>query len=114
MNSVIMGAVHLMTGQFQAHSATDPRTVAAEHVAILNAIEAGEPTAATDHLSAHLPAAHQRLVARVARDQPAHEQPYLGARVPLPSLPHTVDESRGSQARDLELSTSTTGCPQVL
>jgi DNA-binding GntR family transcriptional regulator len=79
MHGVIMGEVHLTMGQFQAHSATDPRTVAAEHVAILSAIEAGEPTAAADHLSAHLRAAQERLVARVARDRPAHEQPRVDA-----------------------------------
>jgi hypothetical protein len=35
MHELIMGEVHLTMGQFQAHRTTDPRTVAAEHGAIL-------------------------------------------------------------------------------
>lgn len=75
MHELIMGEVHLTMGQFQAHRTTDPRTVAAEHAAILTAIETGDPAAAADHLSAHLRAAQDRLVARLARDEQAQEPP---------------------------------------
>jgi DNA-binding GntR family transcriptional regulator len=57
---------------------TDPSTVAAEHEAILAAIEAGDAAGAADHLSGHLRAARDRLVARLARDEPA-EPPRVGA-----------------------------------
>jgi DNA-binding GntR family transcriptional regulator len=66
-------------GQFQAHRTTDPSTVAAEHEAILSAIEAGDPVAAADHLTEHLRAARDRLVTRIARDQPAQASPRVGA-----------------------------------
>src|ERR1700754_94208 len=61
MHGLIMGEVHLTMGQFQAHRTTDPSTVAAEHEAILSAIEAGDPIAAADHLAEHLRAARDRL-----------------------------------------------------
>jgi DNA-binding GntR family transcriptional regulator len=79
MHELIMGEVHLTMGQFQAHRTTDPRTVAAEHGAILAAIEGGEPAAAADHLSLHLRAAQDRLVARLSRDERAQETPRVGA-----------------------------------
>jgi DNA-binding GntR family transcriptional regulator len=53
--------------------------VAAEHGAILAAIEMGDPAAATDHLSDHLRAAQDRLVARLARDEQAQESPRVRA-----------------------------------
>lgn len=79
MHELIMGEVHLTMGQFQAHRTTDPRTVAAEHDAILAAIDTGDPMAAADHLSAHLRAAQDRLVARLARDGRTQEPPRVGA-----------------------------------
>jgi DNA-binding GntR family transcriptional regulator len=79
MHELIMGEVHLTMGQFQAHRTTDPRTVAAEHGAILAAIEAGDPVAAAEHLATHLQAAQDRLVARLARDERAQEPPRAGA-----------------------------------
>jgi DNA-binding GntR family transcriptional regulator len=79
MHELIMGEVHLTMGQFQAHRTTDPRTVAAEHGAILAAIEMGDPAAAADHLSVHLRAAQDRLVARLARDERAQDPPRVGA-----------------------------------
>jgi DNA-binding GntR family transcriptional regulator len=78
MHELIMGEVHLTMGQFQAHRTTDPRTVAAEHGAILGAIELGDPAAAADRLSAHLRAAQDRLVARLALDERAQEPPRVG------------------------------------
>jgi DNA-binding GntR family transcriptional regulator len=78
MHELIMGEVHLTMGQFQAHRTTEPRTVAAEHDAILAAIEAGDPAAAADHLSRHLRAAQDRLVARSTSDEQAQE-PRVGA-----------------------------------
>ncbi|HLU59996.1 MAG TPA: GntR family transcriptional regulator [Pseudonocardia sp.] len=84
MHELIMGEVHLTMGQFQAHRTTDPRTVAAEHGAILAAIEAGDPADAADRLSAHLRAAQDRLVARSARGDgapggPAERAPRVDA-----------------------------------
>jgi DNA-binding GntR family transcriptional regulator len=69
MHELIMGEVHLTMGQFQAHRTTDPHTVAAEHEAVLTAIEARDPAAAAEHLTVHLLAARDRLVARLARDE---------------------------------------------
>jgi DNA-binding GntR family transcriptional regulator len=78
MHELIMGEVHLTMGQFQAHRTTDPRTVATEHEAILDAISAGDAPVAADHLSAHLRAARDRLVARLSLDgasqQPRHAE----------------------------------------
>jgi DNA-binding GntR family transcriptional regulator len=79
MHELIMGEVHLTMGQFQAHRTTDPRTVAAEHGAILAAIETGDSAAAADHLSGHLLAARDRLVTRLTRDERAQEPPRVGA-----------------------------------
>jgi DNA-binding GntR family transcriptional regulator len=79
MHELIMGEVHLTMGQFRAHRTTDPRTVAAEHGSILTAIETGDPAAAADHLSAHLRAAQDRLVAQVARDEQEQLPPRVGA-----------------------------------
>jgi DNA-binding GntR family transcriptional regulator len=78
MHELIMGEVHLTMGQFQAHRTTDPRTVAAEHDAILAAIDAGDQDAAAGHLAAHLRAAQDRLVARLTRDEQAQEPPRAG------------------------------------
>jgi hypothetical protein len=118
-----MGEVSLTMGQLQAHCTTDPRTVATEHGATLTVIEACDATAAADHLSAHLGAALDRLVARLTRDERAQEPPR--ARIsklwidlsrdssPRSILPEVPDRKRWSTARWPELSTSTTGCPQV-
>lgn len=78
MHELIMGEVHLTMGQFQAHRTTDPRTVAAEHDAILAAIDAGDQDTAAGHLATHLRAAQDRLVARLTRDEQAHEPPRAG------------------------------------
>jgi DNA-binding GntR family transcriptional regulator len=78
MHELIMGEVHLTMGQFQAHRTTDPRTVAAEHGAILAAIDAGDQDAAAAHLAAHLRAAQDRLVARLTREEQTQEPPRAG------------------------------------
>jgi DNA-binding GntR family transcriptional regulator len=79
MHELIMGEVHLTMGQFQAHRTTDPRTVATEHDAILDAIAAGDGPAAADHLSAHLRAAQDRLLARLDHDDATQRPPRVEA-----------------------------------
>jgi DNA-binding GntR family transcriptional regulator len=53
--------------------------VAAEHLAILAAVEAGDQAAAAEHLAGHLRAAQDRLVARLTRDEQPHEPPRVDA-----------------------------------
>lgn len=67
MHELIMGEVHLTMGQFQAHRTATPTSVVAEHNAILEAIAAGDVTAADAALSTHLVAARDRLISRVGR-----------------------------------------------
>jgi DNA-binding GntR family transcriptional regulator len=62
MHELIIGEVHLTMGQYKAHRKADPSTVAEEHAAILQAIEAGDPSAAADHLAYHLEQAQSRLL----------------------------------------------------
>lgn len=69
MHELIMGEVHLTMGQFQAHRTTHPNTVAQEHAAILQSIEAGEVEDAQRHLTHHLEQAQSRLLARIERSK---------------------------------------------
>jgi DNA-binding GntR family transcriptional regulator len=62
MHEVIIGEVHLTMGQYKAHRKADPSSVASEHAAILTAIQAGDPTAAADHMAHHLEQAQNRLL----------------------------------------------------
>ncbi|GAA4431834.1 GntR family transcriptional regulator [Georgenia halophila] len=64
MHELIMGEVHLTMGQFQAHRTARPTTVAAEHAAILQAIDDGDVDRVAHDLSAHLTAARDRLIDR--------------------------------------------------
>lgn len=64
---LVSGEIHLTMGQFQAHRATQPTTVAAEHANILDAIAKGKASAATRALEIHLRAARDRVLARQAR-----------------------------------------------
>ena len=75
MHELIMGEVHLTMGQFQAHRTTDPRTVATEHDAILEAIAAGDAAVAADRITTHLQAARDRLVTRLGHDDAADGPP---------------------------------------
>lgn len=61
---LISGEIHLTMGQFQAHRATQPTTVAAEHAAIITAIQQGKTSVAVKALEAHLRAARDRVLAR--------------------------------------------------
>ncbi|WP_216852986.1 GntR family transcriptional regulator [Phytoactinopolyspora halotolerans] len=65
MHELIMGEVHLTMGQFQAHRTTSPNTVAEEHAAILESIEAGDPEQARERIGHHLEQAQNRLLARL-------------------------------------------------
>ena len=62
MHELIIGEVHLSMGQYKAHRKVDPSTVASEHAAVLEAIAAGDPSAAADHLAHHLEQAEARLL----------------------------------------------------
>lgn len=64
MHELIMGEVHLTMGHFQAHKATRPTRVAAEHAAILQSIEDGDVTRVTSDMTDHLTAARDRLIDR--------------------------------------------------
>ena len=68
---LISGEIHLTMGQFQAHRATQPTMVAAEHAAILDAIDNGRPAVAAKALEVHLRAARDRVLARRAQEATA-------------------------------------------
>jgi DNA-binding GntR family transcriptional regulator len=65
MHELIMGEVHLTMGQYQAHRATRPTTVASEHAAVLDAIRDGDGELAEQHLKHHLEQAKERLLAHL-------------------------------------------------
>ncbi|GAA1558573.1 GntR family transcriptional regulator [Kribbella lupini] len=67
MHELIIGEVHLTMGQYQAHRTAKPSTVAAEHAAILQAIESADPTAAADHMAYHLEQAQGRLLSSLQK-----------------------------------------------
>jgi DNA-binding GntR family transcriptional regulator len=58
----------LTTGQYKAHRAADPSTVAAEHAAILEAIRSGDAAAAAERLAYHLEQAQGRLLGTLPWD----------------------------------------------
>jgi DNA-binding FadR family transcriptional regulator len=62
MHELIIGEVHLTMGQYKAHRTANPSNVAAEHAAILQAIEAADPAAAAEHMAYHLEQAQSRLL----------------------------------------------------
>jgi DNA-binding GntR family transcriptional regulator len=68
MHELILGEVELTMGRYSAHRATSRASIPKEHAAILSAIRSADPDAAVKRLCAHLAAARQRLLARVARD----------------------------------------------
>ncbi|GAB2616963.1 GntR family transcriptional regulator [Kribbella endophytica] len=67
MHELIIGEVHLTMGQYQAHRTAKPSTVAAEHAAILQAIESADPTAAAEHMAYHLEQAQGRLLSSLQK-----------------------------------------------
>ncbi len=67
MHELIIGEVHLTMGQYQAHRTAKPSTVAAEHAAILQAIESADPTAAAEHMAYHLEQAQSRLLSSLQK-----------------------------------------------
>lgn len=62
MHELIIGEVQLTMGQYKAHRKANPSTVASEHAAVLEAIAAGDSTAAADHMAYHLEQAEGRLL----------------------------------------------------
>ncbi|MFL1443322.1 GntR family transcriptional regulator [Nocardiopsis protaetiae] len=68
MHELIMGEVHLTMGRFQAHRSTQGSTIAHEHAAILEGIQARDPERARVHLAEHLDHARDRLLARLEAD----------------------------------------------
>jgi DNA-binding GntR family transcriptional regulator len=66
MYEMISGEIHLTMGQHAAHQRTTPSNVVAEHAVIMDAVAAGDPTAACAALSAHLERARDRVLAQLA------------------------------------------------
>jgi DNA-binding GntR family transcriptional regulator len=68
MHELIIGEVQLTMGQYKAHRKANPSTVASEHAAVLEAIAAGDPTAAADHMAYHLEQAEGRLLSTLHQE----------------------------------------------
>lgn len=68
MHELIIGEVQLTMGQYQAHRKADPSTVASEHAAVLEAIAAGDPAAAAEHMAYHLQQAEERLLSTLPQE----------------------------------------------
>jgi DNA-binding GntR family transcriptional regulator len=64
----LMGEFHLCMAQVQLHELLDPKTIAAEHAAIVAAVEAGDPARAVAEIDAHLHNAGKRIVAFYEND----------------------------------------------
>lgn len=64
MYEMISGEIQLTMGQFQAHRRTTPSSVAAEHAAIIAAIEAGDTALAEATTAEHLGRARDRVLAQ--------------------------------------------------
>jgi DNA-binding GntR family transcriptional regulator len=69
MHELIIGEVQLTMGQYKAHRKADPSTVAAEHAAVLEAVAAGDPAAAAEHMAYHLEQAEGRLLSTLPSDE---------------------------------------------
>jgi DNA-binding GntR family transcriptional regulator len=63
MHGALMGEIELCIGQVQAHHLLDVADVAAQHQRILDAVMAGDQTAAADLARAHIDAAGSALLA---------------------------------------------------
>lgn len=63
MHAALMGEIELCIGQVQAHDLLPVTDVAAQHQRILDAVTAGDATAAADLTRAHIDAAGQALLA---------------------------------------------------
>jgi DNA-binding GntR family transcriptional regulator len=63
MHGALMGEIELCIGQVQAHHLLDVTDVAAQHQRILDAVTAGDQTAAADLARAHIDAAGAALLA---------------------------------------------------
>jgi DNA-binding GntR family transcriptional regulator len=63
MHGALMGEIELCIGQVQAHHLLDVADVAAQHQRILDAVTAGDQTAAADLTRAHIDAAGSALLA---------------------------------------------------
>jgi DNA-binding FadR family transcriptional regulator len=59
----LMGEFHLCMAQVQLHELLNPKTIAAEHAAIVAAVEARDPERAVAEIDAHLHNASKRIVA---------------------------------------------------
>lgn len=66
----LMGEMHLCMAQVQANGLLSPERIAAEHEAILDAIEAGARRRAADEITDHLSRACQRLLSHVGEAEP--------------------------------------------
>jgi DNA-binding GntR family transcriptional regulator len=65
MHQLILGEVEMSMGLWSAHKAAPGTSVAAEHAAIIEAIDAGDTAGAADRMRAHLDAARARIIARM-------------------------------------------------
>ena len=66
----LMGEFHLCMAQVQIHRLLDPRMLAAEHGAIVTAIEAGDPNQAVMTIDAHLDNSRNRMVRLYQNETP--------------------------------------------
>ncbi|MGB3911770.1 MAG: FCD domain-containing protein, partial [Pseudolysinimonas sp.] len=62
MHDALMGEIELCIGQVQAHHLLDVTDVAAQHQSILDAVLAGDPSAAAELVAAHIDAAGAALL----------------------------------------------------
>ncbi|WP_198671370.1 GntR family transcriptional regulator [Desertihabitans aurantiacus] len=70
MYEMISGEIHLTMGQFAAHRRTTPSTVVAEHVAVMEAVRAGDVDGAKTAIADHLTRSRERVLAQLeAGDQ---------------------------------------------
>lgn len=69
MHDLIIGEVHLTMGLYSAHRAVTGVDIAAEHSAIVEAVQGRDVQSAVGCIDAHLSAARDRILARLAAGQ---------------------------------------------
>jgi DNA-binding GntR family transcriptional regulator len=69
LHNSLMGEAHLCMAQVQIHQLLHPETIAAEHVAIVEAIESGDQDRALAEITRHLEQARDRLVVYLLEDE---------------------------------------------
>ncbi|QSE89810.1 GntR family transcriptional regulator [Rhodococcus pseudokoreensis] len=69
MHDLILGEVQMTMGLHSAHKVVSPSSVAAEHAAVIEAIDAGDADLAATRLRDHLDAARERLLARLKAER---------------------------------------------